>query len=1034
MVEKAGDVGIGNHRMEWAEALWEASPLAVVVWQEGEAEAEVIVWNHAAERLFGWERETVQRRSLYTFLLATDEDVARLREAVCHLRGQHAPETLALACRSKLGRIVWTRWSLMPVPGDMATYLAYVEESTEPHVLAEALRHSEATFEGLMANLEDGVIILRHGRIIAANPAMANLLGLAAPQVLMGKPWLEFLSPESRDQVEVQFPDWQATTPSRRLELTFRRTDGQRITTESTFLTVPFAGRPHTIAIHRDITERKRWEQQLRVSEERYRTLFETMLDGFALHEIILDDQGAPYDYRFLQVNPAFERLTGLSAEQVIGRTAREFLPNLEPRWIQVYGKVALTGQPAYFEDFSRDLGRWFEVSVISPRRGQFATFFSDITARVQAEQMQRLLSRALEQADVALMLADLDGRLTWANPAFTRLTGYTLQEALGTPLLRYCGSPQQMEGILTRIRERGEAWEGECNGLRRGGEAFVARVSISPVEGPQGEITHMAVVAWEITEQKHHEQQREALLGLANALRGTEVLETMLPIIGDAFAQALNASALTLALYDADRDALVVRYAYGLWQNLAGQAIRARDGITGYAFSQGELYVQDHVLDDPHRLADPRVRYPSCMAVVPLVAGEHRLGAITVGREQRFHPADQMMLISLSEFAASALHRALHYQALQQALGRLNALRQIDLAILSQGLNPESMHVLARETREHIAVDAVSVWIYWPDEHVLRLSAGSGFQGTVPLGLACRAGEGLAGAVIAQREPLRIRENLDERLRSMACPFPAREEGFAAYYGLPLLVQGEPRGVLEIYHRGPLTLTADQGEFLLMLAQQGAIAVENVHILRELHAVNQQLRQAYDQTLESLIGLLELRDDETEGHSRRVAEFTLRIAREMGISEEQLVHVRRGALLHDIGKVGVPDAILLKKGPLTAEEWAVMQRHPIMAFEVLSKIPFLRPALDIPYCHHERWDGSGYPRGLQGNQIPLAARIFAVVDVWDALLSRRPYRPPWPRERVRDYIRGQAGKLFDPAVVEVFLRLEAGFTPPPAE
>ncbi|MGB9800089.1 MAG: PAS domain S-box protein [Thermanaerothrix sp.] len=1024
---------MGNALMGWAEALWDASPLAVVVWREGEAGAEVIAWNRAAERLFGWEREAIQGQSVYSLLLASEDDIARLREVVHQPRESGDPATLALACRSKLGRIVWTTWSLMPLPDSATTFLAYIEENTEPHVLAEALRHSEATFESLMTSLEDGVTILRYGRIIVANAAMAHLLGLAAPQALIGKDWLAYLSPESRALVETEIPpDRAELDSSRRLELTFLRPDGQHKTTESTFLTVPFAGRPHIIAIHRDITERKRWEQQLRVSEERYRTLFETMLDGFALHEIILDEQGDPYDYRFLQVNPAFERLTGLSAGQVIGRTARELLPNLEPNWIQVYGRVALTGQPAHFEEFSRDLGRWFEVTVISPRRGQFATFFSDISARVQAEQMQRLLTRALEQADVVLMLADLDGRLTWANPAFTRLTGYTLSEAMGTPLLRYCGQPQQLGLAFTQVRERGEAWEGECSGLRKGGEPFIARVSISPVEGPQGEISHIAVVAWEITEQKHHEQQREALLSLANALRGTEVLETMLPIIGETFVHALEASAVTLSLYDADRDVLVVRYAFGLWQDLAGRAIRSGEGITGHAFIHGEPFYLDHVLDDPHRLPDPRIRYPSCMAVVPLVAGEHRIGAITVGRERRFRPADQMMLISLSEFAASALHRGLHYHALQQALGRLNALRQIDLAILSQGLNPESMQVLARETREHIAVDAVSVWIYWPEEQVLRLSAGSGFQAPLPVELTCRPGEGLAGAVVERREPLRIDVDLSKRLRGMACPFPAQEEGFVAYYGLPLLVQGEPRGVLEIYHRAPLTLTGDQSEFLVMLAQQGAIAVENVHILRELHAVNRQLRQAYDQTLESLIGLLELRDDETEGHSRRVAEFTLRIAREMGMSEEQLVHIRRGALLHDIGKVGVPDAILLKKGPLTAEEWAVMQRHPVMAFDILSKIPFLRPALDIPYCHHERWDGSGYPRGLKGEQIPLAARIFAVVDVWDALLSQRPYRPPWPRERVRDYIREQAGKLFDPHVVEIFLRLEADFTPPP--
>jgi len=1019
----------------WTRALWEASPLAVVVWQEGDGMGRVVAWNRAAEHLFGWEREAVQGQSVYAHLLASEDDATRLREAVQHL-AEGLGTTLALACRSKLGRTLWTNWSLslLPAAGSSAPLLclAYIEEKTEPHVLAEALQHSEATFESLLANLEDGVTILRYGRIIVANPAMARLLGVSTSQALLGKDWLAYLTPDSRAQVERELPRWrEATRTSHRLELTFQRADGQQVVTESTFLNVPFAGRPHTIAIHRDITERKQWETQLRASEARYRTLFESMLDGFALHEIILNEQGEPVDYRFLQVNPAFERLTGLQADQVIGRTVREVLPHLEPHWLQVYGRVALSGQPAHFEEHSRDLGRWFEVTAISPRHGQFATFFNDITARVQGEAMQRLLNRALEQADVVLMLADLEGNLAWANPAFTRLTGYSLEEALGTPLLRYCGQPAQMEAIFNQVKQTGEAWDGECSGLRKGGEPFVARISVSPVDEPRGDLTHLAIVAWEITEQKQHEQQREALLALAEALRGTEVLETMLPVIGETIGRAMDASALTISLYDSEQDALVVQYAHGLWSNLAGQAIRASQGITGYAFSQGKPYVQNQVLEDPNRLWDGRVRYPSCMVVVPLVVGERRLGAITLGRERPIRPPDTMMLISLSEFAANALHRAIHYRALQQALGRLNALRQIDLAILKQGLNPESMHVLARETREHLEVDAVSIWIYWPTEGVLRLSAGSGFRSMLPLGLVCRPGEGLAGAVVEQRAPLWIREGLHKKPYAVDYPFPEREEGFEAYYALPLLVQGEPKGVLEIFQRAPLTLNADQAEFLFMLGQQGAIAIENVHILRELHGVNQQLRQAYDQTLESLIGLLELRDDETEGHSRRVAEFTLRIAREMGLSEESLVHIRRGALLHDIGKVGVPDAILLKKGPLTAEEWAIMQRHPVMAFEILSKIPFLRPALDIPYCHHERWDGSGYPRGLRGEQIPLAARIFAVVDVWDALLSQRPYRPPWERERVRAYIREQAGKLFDPAVVEVFLRLEAEFAHP---
>lgn len=187
----------------------------------------------------------------------------------------------------------------------------------------------------------------------------------------------------------------------------------------------------------------------------------------------------------------------------------------------------------------------------------------------------------------------------------------------------------------------------------------------------------------------------------------------------------------------------------------------------------------------------------------------------------------------------------------------------------------------------------------------------------------------------------------------------------------------------------------------------------------------NTELVLAYDTTLAGWSKALDMRDKKTEGHTLRVTEITLRLARIMGMKEDELVHVRRGALLHDIGKMGIPDSVLLKPGLLNNEEWEIMRKHPVYAYELLSPIAYLRPALDIPYCHHERWDGTGYPRGLKREDIPLAARVFAVVDVWDALRSDRPYRPAWPEEKVREYLRSQAGTLLDPKVVEVFLRME---------
>lgn len=194
---------------------------------------------------------------------------------------------------------------------------------------------------------------------------------------------------------------------------------------------------------------------------------------------------------------------------------------------------------------------------------------------------------------------------------------------------------------------------------------------------------------------------------------------------------------------------------------------------------------------------------------------------------------------------------------------------------------------------------------------------------------------------------------------------------------------------------------------------------------IQELHG---DLKEAYDATIEGWARALDLRDKETEGHSRRVTEMTLQMARVIGMDEEEMLSIRRGALLHDIGKMGVPDSILLKPDALTVEEWEVMRKHPTYAYQMLSPVTFLQSALDIPYAHHERWDGSGYPRGLREKEIPLPARIFAVVDVWDALCSDRPYRKGWSQERILQHLQTETGAHFDPEIVALFFSLVSTF------
>jgi HD-GYP domain-containing protein (c-di-GMP phosphodiesterase class II) len=223
---------------------------------------------------------------------------------------------------------------------------------------------------------------------------------------------------------------------------------------------------------------------------------------------------------------------------------------------------------------------------------------------------------------------------------------------------------------------------------------------------------------------------------------------------------------------------------------------------------------------------------------------------------------------------------------------------------------------------------------------------------------------------------------------------------------------------------RSKLEPTPDWIEFAEALAAQTAIAVDNLTLFEGLGQANKELREAYDATIEGWAHALEIRDKETEGHSRRVVKYTIDVAKAFGMTKEQMVHVWRGVLLHDIGKMGVPDHILHKPGPLDEEEWAVMRQHPVFAYEMLQSIDYLKPALTIPHYHHERWDGSGYPEGLKGDDIPLEARIFAVVDAYDALTSDRPYRDAWPEEKAQKYLQEQAGKEFDPEVVRVLLEI----------
>ena len=361
--------------------------------------------------------------------------------------------------------------------------------------------------------------------------------------------------------------------------------------------------------------------------------------------------------------------------------------------------------------------------------------------------------------------------------------------------------------------------------------------------------------------------------------------------------------------------------------------------------------------------------------------------------------------------------------ERLNRQIQYLRTLRTIDLTISGSTDIRTILQVALREAMEQLGMSAIVVLTFDPVLNLLKFTAGRGLQTNALESTGLRLGNGYAGKAALERKTIKVADLTPNKADFLHLP-DIEKEGFKSYYCVPLISKGVIQGILESFHRSRFVPNREWLDFFETLGGQIAIAIQGVKLFSELQRSNLELNLAYDATLEGWSKALDMRDRDAEGHTRRVTDLTEQLAAAMGVDMASRVNIRRGALLHDIGKLGIPDRILLKQGELTGEDWEAIRKHPILAYELLKPIPFLAEALDIPYCHHERWDGSGYPRGLKGDQIPLAARIFAVADVFDALTSERLYREAWPVEKALEYLKAESGKRFDPAVLDVFLQI----------
>jgi len=522
-----------------------------------------------------------------------------------------------------------------------------------------------------------------------------------------------------------------------------------------------------------------------------------------------------------------------------------------------------------------------------------------------------------------------------------------------------------------------------------------------------------------------------EAVNRISTALRAAQTLDEMLPRLLDETLAVLDTDAGVIFFYDTSHDQLNKAVARGWYTQMPDTPLKPSECVAGQAILTGEAYLSREFTRDP-RLRDllsPVIPAGWGGAGAPIRAAQEIIGVICVAVQlpREFAQQQVRLLTTLAEIVGNAIQRTrLHEQTVRQ-VQRLTALHTIDLAVGGSLDLRVTFDVFLSETVARLNADAAAILLLNPYTQRLEYTAARGFRGQSIKQFSVRLGEGLAGRAALERRMVEIRDwrlevGASSKLQALISNLQA--EGFVASLAAPLIAKGQLKGVLELFYRVPFTPDPGWTDFMGTLAGEAALAIDNAQLFEQSQRLTADLSLAYDATIEGWSRALDLRDKETEGHTQRVVGMTLQLARAFGLREEQLVHVRRGALLHDIGKMGVPDGILLKPGKLTDEEWVLMRRHPQLAYEMLAPIEYLKPALDIPYCHHEKWDGTGYPRGLKGEQIPLAARLFAVVDVWDALRSDRPYRPAWSEEETRAHIRAGAGTHFDPRVVEAFARL----------
>jgi PAS domain S-box-containing protein len=788
-----------------------------------------------------------------------------------------------------------------------------------------------------------------------------------------------------------------------------------------------------------DISDLKQKQDALYESEQKLRGLIDHSAEGI----LLLDEQG-----NVLEWNEAMEGISGLKWEDVFNRSMAEvsyFMMPPAQRTPEVLAKARVTlkemlqtGQnpsgASYQETIiRRSNGKRSVVEItsfpIKTEKGfMIGAFYRDITERKQAEDALRkqteLAQTILNAYPDMASLVDTSGKVLGANQALIEAVGDGLIGADIVELL-----PQairfEVKFVLDEVMRSGKPYHADSQGPE---QYFF--LTVYPIFDDTGTVNRMALFVRDITESRQRERELEAVASISSALRAALSREEVYPIILDQVERLLNADGIGLIVRDIATGEVKVEQARGAWISLLNMRYSADQATRGPILIMHEPYLNNNIESEQHLFQTKPFSGLKATACVPLEIEGENIGSLWIGRKSTITKEDVRILSALAHITASATHRAALYERTRLYAEQVTNAAEIGRTLSETLLPGQIYHQLAHSLLK-LLPNVCTVMISRYDASARTFACVYALQdGKIintmdlpSLGLL-EAGESSLSEVIQTSQPLVVNNFHHSLKRKGSSKVGTGDVNARSALFVPLISKREVLGVLQVHSNSNHRFKPADVELLTLVGNTAAIAIQNAGLFDNLQQSHAELSQAYEATLDGWARALDLRDHGTHGHSRRVVELTVELGRSMGLKDEDLVHLRRGAWLHDIGKMGVPDDILKKTGPLTNEEWIDMRNHTTNAYQWLSPISFLKPALDIPYSHHEKWDGSGYPQRLAGEQIPLAARIFAVVDVWDALHSNRPYRPAWTTEKVVEYLREQRGKHFDPHVVDAFLRM----------